>query len=115
MDMICPRCERPVIFISRSYSNPCRRRPEGLSKDIVTAVTADGLCTTCWRATKGKPRPSLKGLLDGIKYPPIGRGPLTDEQIEQARQDIERFWADRRARGIPEDGLDPSELLLKAA
>lgn len=113
MNMTCPRCERPTAFISRSGGKKhTRKRPADLPRNIITAVTADGTCTTCWRATKGQPRPSMRGLL-GIKYPTLNRGPLTDEQIEEARLSIERFWADRRRRGIDPEGADP-EVLLRA-
>lgn len=110
---ICPHCERPTVFVSRSGDSQSRKRPDDLPRNIITAVTADGTCTTCWRATKGQPRPSMRGMLVGIKYPTIGRAPLTDEQIEQARQDIERFWEDRRRRGIHPEGAEPA-LRLRA-
>lgn len=100
---LCPGCDRPSFYPRR---NGNLRSP--IPNGYLSAVTADGTCTRCWRLKTGKTRPTVKGL-DGARGAMIRRV-MTDDEIEAARRGLARMAENRRRRGIPADGLDPERI-----
>lgn len=103
----CPRCKRATHWLSRS-GLPGRQRPADLPPGVVLAAVSDGTCTTCWRILKGKPRLITKGTT--TKREIIYRHTLTDAEVEAARVELLKLFADRRRRGIHPEGQDPEVL-----
>lgn len=103
--MRCPDCARETVYV------PTTDRPGTSGKDrqdrksgVLNAVTRDGTCCTCHRARKGT-------MKDGRRYTGHGRflkGNMTDAEVEAARARLTIMELDRRARGIPEEGI-PTE------
>lgn len=108
MRTCCPRCERATYWLSRGKTIHGRRRPDGLASEVLMAVTSDGYCATCWRVSKGKERPSVKGVAN--RQSPTYRAPMTDAAIAHARQSVINFLTERRRRGIDPEGQDPAAL-----
>lgn len=102
----CPRCERPTYWIRRIGTD--RHRPGYLPDGVILATVSNGTCMTCWRILKGKIRLSTKDTT--TKREVVYRHTLTDAEIEAARAELLKLFADRRRRGIHPDGQDP-ELL----
>lgn len=104
MKRICPDCERPSFYPRRGHGDIRASIPKG----YLSAVTIDGMCTTCWRAAKGIFRESTKS---GITFVSSShRPPMTEADYERVKADLAKLAEARRRRGIPKDGLDPAAL-----
>ncbi|MCO4257358.1 hypothetical protein [Pseudarthrobacter cellobiosi] len=106
MSLKCPRCNRRT-FVPARVGN-FRVRPTNLPAGVIAAITLDGTCTTCYRFLKGKTRLITKGTTS--KEERVYRHTMSDAEIEQARQELQRLWAARRRRGVHPEGLDPATL-----
>lgn len=106
MNTQCPHCERPTFWPPRVGN--CRVRPKNLPAGVVSAVTVDGTCMTCYRVIKGTKRPTASGV--NLKTSATYHHAMTDAEIERTRQSLMQFWAARRRRGIDPEGQDPATL-----
>lgn len=100
----CPHCERPTFWVARPRNQNKRSRtpkPEG----YLSAVLADGSCTTCWRERNNVIRPSQASGV--VIHANTFRTPMTDAEMEIARRALARMALNRRRRGIPPEGVDP--------
>lgn len=80
-------------------------------EDMAGAAVDDGTCHRCY-SLKHRHRDKLSPWLTDAKGRwlrpdrPV-RQPMDDAAVERERQRIDAMVLDRRARGIPAEGLDP--------
>lgn len=110
--MRCPDCHRETYHVSQKTRTEHYLTGKPLPKPpkagVILAARADGTCTTCCRRQRGKTRTRT---YDAGARPErlLNKTALTDEEVEAIREKLTIMALDRRARGIPEDGITPYE------
>lgn len=101
--MHCPSCKRETYYPNRTGA--IKTRPRDAPAHALKAELRDGTCTKCRRIQKGYKRMSSKGVMS--KSVTAARAKLN---VRQEREALAAMIRARHIRGVPEDGLDPSEL-----
>ena len=105
----CPRCGRTTIPRNRDG----RREPKPKGLNAVQAALTDGTCHRCTKPTAKSY--ALVGTDTLGRALPTYRAPrkkniFTEEDAAAERQRVAKMIMDRRARGIPKEGLDPAQI-----
>lgn len=101
--MRCPTCNRKTYYVSASERpGTSGKTSEDRQPGILQAALKNGTCCRCFRKSRGTGK-RLQG--SGRMFVGNVKREMTDAQVEQCRRDLDNMMADRRARGIPEDGI----------
>lgn len=110
----CGGCKRITWPRSRMVNKPMPRPDWAKERGDVVAALTDGTCARCYEPTTRQDKsPVFTVAADGRPLPPKPFKPratlpkrrkFTQEQIDKCRADLQLMFAERRARGIPEEG-----------
>jgi hypothetical protein len=98
----CPRCGRETVLRRRLYLGKEYIRTAPKPSGVVYAVRGDGTCDKCGRIereTSGKAPVARARSYNKYKHE------LTDEEIDQARDNLTAYWIQRRLRGVHPEGI----------
>lgn len=99
----CPGCGRATTMRRRLYLGHEYIRTAPKPEGVIYATRQDGTCDKCWRieqAKKGKP-PATRRAAAAAKY----KHEMTDDEIDEARENLLAYWTQRRLRGVPPEGV----------
>lgn len=101
--MRCPDCMRETVYVTVPEREGLSGKEENRKPGTLRAANREGLCTTCLRVRKGY-RPHGQ-----VRFPGRNRliktSTMTDEECESVREKLTIMELDRRARGVPENGV----------